>query len=309
MVRLSQSSRKRWFRPGTWGILVFILALASTFAWFSDQPRRRLRVATAAKKLGGYVSLDEEHLPNHKPPPKPKAPSFRWMAEQLGPGFAHELTLINLDGKPVSDSDLALLAGLKRLRILYLNATRISDQGLVHLSGLSDLQKLELRETAIGNEGLAHLSGLRELRALFLHSTKVGDRGMAHLKKLRKLRELHLGRTSVGDSGLAELVGLGELEALYLQHTPVSDAGLVYLERMANLRFVQLEGTGVTEEGVARLNRARSERGLPALTIYQTRSGGRPVIQRPGPAPIPSEGTPDGYGFEGGTHRVAYTVS
>ncbi len=61
-------------------------------------------------------------------------------------GFAHDLSVVNLDGRPISDDDLSSLRGITSLRRLYVNATPITNKGLVHLQGLSGLEILELRK-------------------------------------------------------------------------------------------------------------------------------------------------------------------
>jgi Leucine Rich repeat len=304
MVRIVMTELRRirrWprlrLRSRVW--LVAVLLAGGALAWLSDQPRRRVRAIGAAKHAGGYATLDNDHDPM-KPPAAnpPQSPIFRWLTDQLGPGVGHEVTLINLDAKPVTDADLASLSGLRGLRILYLNATPITDRSLRHLDSLTGLQKLELRETAIGDAGLAHLSGLHSLRALYLHSTQVTDAGMIHLTPLKKLRELHLGRTAIGDAALPRLAELVGLEELYLEHTNITDEGLVALESMANLRYLSLDGTRVTRAGIANLNDRRAKRGLPGLTTYRfIITPGRPGAISPSPprvAPLP----PDSQGFE-----------
>jgi hypothetical protein len=305
--RLRRRPRVR-LRTRVW--LVVILVAGGALAWLSDQPRRRARAVDAAKRAGGYASLDEDHDPMKAPPAiNRQSPATRWVAERLGPGFGHEVTLINFDAKPVTDADLASLSGLRGLRILYLNATPITDDSLRHLESLTGLQKLELRESAIGDAGLTHLSCLHSLRALYLHSTRVTDAGMIHLKPLKKLRELHLGRTTIGDAALPRLAELSGLEELYLEHTNVTDEGLVAMESMAKLRYLSLDGTRVTRAGIDKLNDRRVKRGLPALTNYRSiQNPGRPTPISPTP-PSSESLPPDSQGFEAEPLRMQNSLS
>ncbi len=126
--RLRRRPRVR-LRTRVW--LVAIVIAAGALAWLSDQPRRRERAIDAAqqRRRGGY-----KRDPRRRPRPHEGAflrsprtrsnrrspASRRWLAERLGPGFGHEVTLVNLDAKPVTDADLASLSGLGGLRFLYL---------------------------------------------------------------------------------------------------------------------------------------------------------------------------------------------
>ena len=161
--------------------------------------------------------------------------------------------MINLDGRPVTDSDLEHLGGLTGLRKLYLNGTRIGDAGLSHLKGLTGLQILEMRETGVGDAGMEHLVGMSRLEELFLYETKVGDAGMESLARLPALRELSLARTSVGDAGLAHLARATQLRELKLGRTRVTDAGLMHLRGLKNLEFLDLQNTGITDAGLEHL--------------------------------------------------------
>ena len=174
-----------------------------------------------------------------------------WLEKRLGPGFAHNVSVINLDGQPVADSDLADLAGLDSLWRLYLNGTPIDDAGMVHLRGLSGLEVLEIRETTVGDAGLAHLAGLTNSCAfpvvpdahrqprdgLALAAPWPGGaeprgdgrrrrRPRAPLRGRSGSKVLRLGRTKVTDAGLAHLAKLNALECLDLSRTAVTDAGL-----------------------------------------------------------------------------------
>jgi hypothetical protein len=288
-------------------LLLAMVLIGAVLAWLSHQPRRRQRVIEAARRAGGYATLGSDHIPIKSNIPKTwRSEAARWLDDHVGAGVGREISVINLDAKPVTDAELAAISGLAGLRILYLNATLITDDSLRHVGTLTSLSKLELRETAVGDAGMAHLNGLRELTALYLHSTLVGDAGLAHLASLPKLRELHLGRTRVSDAGLVHLRGLGELQSLYLEYTNVSDAGLAALESVPNLRFISLEGTSVTDAGIDRLNQARIRAGLSAIAVF--RSNGR-LHEAPDVPTKPSQIQPDSYGFGHGELNYGGAIS
>jgi hypothetical protein len=206
--------------------LMIAVSAATLAVWrAADQPRRRDKAIDATRRAGGFVQLDGGYLnPRAAPKPAP-ASSFPW-AEWFGPGFAHELSVVSLDGAPVTDADLAALEGLTGLKRLYLNGTPVTDAGMAHLRGLSALEVLELRETAVGDAGLNHLAGLPRLTVLLLYGTRVTDAGVARLAGLPKLEELSLSSTSVGDAGLTALAGCPTLRLLRLSRTEVTGAGV-----------------------------------------------------------------------------------
>ena len=233
-----------------WCLLIAVAIIAVALVWLVDQPKRRGKAIATAKRVGGFVQLDGEYEPEILTPSFLEQNWFsginwpgaspndrflflhrfglvRWSDKWLGPEFAHDLSVVSLDGQRISDDDLTKLEKVASLRRLYLNGTPITDAGMAHLDGLSGLEILELRETKIGDAGLHHLARLPQLRALYLYETRVGDAGMASLARLRNLDELSLGHTAVGDAGLAHLAGLTRLKFLKLGKTHVTDAGLV----------------------------------------------------------------------------------
>src|SRR5262249_46407625 len=127
--------------------IVLIAIVATMMWWLSIQPRRRAKAIQTTKQAGGYVQLDEQFRPDWQPKP-PRIVDLTKAADNwLGPGFAHDLSVVNLDGLRISDDRLASLSGITSLRRLYLNGTPITDSAIKHLHGLSRLEILELRET------------------------------------------------------------------------------------------------------------------------------------------------------------------
>jgi hypothetical protein len=183
-------------------LLLLVAAVAVPLAWY-DRPRRQERAVALARHVGGFASHDDEYVVGRAPPPQPHR--LDWLREQIGHEYAHDLTVLSLDGAKVSDDDLEALEGLTRLRRLYLNGTPVTDAGLAHLSKLTDLERLELRETAITDAGLVHLARLTKLRKLYLSNTRIHDAGLVHLTGLKNLEEIHLYETQVTAAGLNAL--------------------------------------------------------------------------------------------------------
>src|SRR5262249_50403608 len=141
--------RVRW-------LLALTAVVALLLSFLVAEPLGRKRRATdLAKRLGGYASLGNDHLDHTGRDGQPEQGAARPPEQRGGPELARDVALINLDGRPVADADLAMLGNIPGLRILLLNGTPVTDASLRHLAGLRGLQKLELRETAIGDVGLS----------------------------------------------------------------------------------------------------------------------------------------------------------
>jgi hypothetical protein len=69
----------------------------------------------------------------------------------------HGLEELNLSYSPVTDDATRDLAGLDRLRRLWLRGTALTDAGLAHLRELPKLEYLDVSRTAVGPEGVARL--------------------------------------------------------------------------------------------------------------------------------------------------------
>lgn len=209
-----------------------VLVGVAGIAVLSEQPRRRRHAAEQAARLGGYVTYGEAYRHDHVPPPAPRTPDATWLREQLGPELVHELTVLNLNGKPLGDADREPLGGLRGLRMLHLSGTPVTDAGLAHLACLSDLRSLELRETRVGDAGLRHLEALGRIEELYLYGTRVGDAGMRSLSRLSGLRALSMSRTALGGADVLLLDGRERIEtAVILLHLGQAVAALPVLRR------------------------------------------------------------------------------
>jgi hypothetical protein len=109
----------------------------------------------------------------------------------------------NLDGKPIVSVDLGFtkmtdeglkeLAGLKRLKVLYLHRTEVTDAGLKEVARVEYLEKLYLGGTQVTDTGLLELNGLKQLQILDLRFTRVTEAGAADLQKALPRLKINLG--------------------------------------------------------------------------------------------------------------------
>jgi len=195
------------------------------------------------------VPPDPPEPPADKPPEAPAARLDSRAAaivalEKLGAvldyGVGDRLTDVDLDGKPVTDSDLDHLATLSDLKILNLSGSRITDAGL------------------------AKLAPLKRLKFLYLFKTDITDAGLEQLKELPRLEVLCLDQTLITDAGIKSLEGLPRLEKLHVHsRVPLSDAAIDSLSKHVRLFELKVGGPGFTEQGIVRLREA-----LPNCTVH-----------------------------------------
>ena len=128
------------------------------------------------------------------------------------------------EGNPVSD--LSPIAGLTKIRQLYLLNTPISD--LSPLRGLTNLTELHLNDTLVSD--LSPLSGLTNLTSLNIHPTLATD--LSPLAGLINLKSIAFSNENLSD--ISPLAGLINLESIFCWGHAISDlsplAGLTKLE-------------------------------------------------------------------------------
>ena len=110
-----------------------------------------------------------------------------------------------------------------------LNDTRLSDSVLAQLKKLPRLRELDLTDTELTDAESRHLPGMHRLEWLQLFGTEIGDECLGHLNELPKLEWLGIGDTRISDAGLQQLSRYPRLSHLNLWGTGVTDAGLLRL--------------------------------------------------------------------------------
>jgi hypothetical protein len=133
-------------RPIWLGLLTVVLvvmgALIYAFAQFDGQ----IRAIAAIEHQGGVVGTLR------------RRPG--WQREILGsPGYkAFEVVeFVNLEGTPISDTDLDLLLALPSIQRLNLRRTRVTDAGVSRLKELPNLKLVLLEGTAVSDVGIDDL--------------------------------------------------------------------------------------------------------------------------------------------------------
>ena len=100
---------------------------------------------------------------------------------------------LNLDGRNVTDKDLAVVGKLTQLRRLELTGGEVTDFGLSHLQELHQLHELGLGGCRhVTRDGLVHLEQLPNLEVLEIGSSTVSTAWIGPLRRFSKLRRLVL---------------------------------------------------------------------------------------------------------------------
>src|SRR5262249_22783719 len=103
-----------------------------------------------------------------------------------------------------TDDALRSLSQLGELEVLFVwDAGRITDTGIAHLAGLAKLKDLHFNNGPLSDATLAVFGRLPELRKLSLQGNSFSDDGLKHLAALKQLRALWVGmnRRPITDAG------------------------------------------------------------------------------------------------------------
>ena len=212
---------------------------------------------TVNESLLELAHSQQVELPVNKAP-TPDDPAIITALEKLGGRVFQDrfgrVTKVILHRCPVTNADLALVAGLTELQTINLRGAScvgpgITDAGLTHLANLEHLRVLELSvNPGITAQGMKSLSNLKRLEYLNLCNTHVTNDGLAHLQGLSRLKKLCLpcpvgprsvlrwprpGGGGCTQEGLPALWGLPieELSGLFLY-----EDGFQYLRGLNHLR-------------------------------------------------------------------------
>ncbi|MFI4849482.1 MAG: protein kinase [Gimesia chilikensis] len=222
-------------------------------AMLNGSPKTEREIAEWIISIGGRVAVNRI--------------SCKKLAEI--PDGAVVIDAINLREKNLKDLDLAPLAYLKKLEVLYLDSNPISDTALQYFSELPLLNTLSLPKTRITGDGVNHLENLTKLLTLDLESAKVTNGGLKNIGNLNSLLSLNIADgDNIDDAGLAHLAGLTKLKKLFAQRNPdITDEGMKHLQGMQELELLSLGGTGITDVG---LKQIAGHEKLNRLEIYNT---------------------------------------
>lgn len=145
-----------------------------------------------------------------------------------------DLVAIHLMSDDVDEQRLAFLKRFRDLRVLSLDDNeRVTNSGIAHLKNLDRLRYLGLRWTSIDDAGLIHLKEFTRLQYLDLTGTRITDAGSPHLRTLSRVEDLNLSGTGVTDSALMDIGSMTSLKEVVLPKEGVTAEGVATLKRSA----------------------------------------------------------------------------
>jgi hypothetical protein len=167
---------------------------------------------------------------------------------------------------PAGLEHLGELVNLKRLALPtqlpgHINSA-VNDRVARRIAGLRKLKVLFLENSTMTDAGLKDLGNLDRLELLGLNGTPVTDRGLALLSNLKSLRELRLDGTKITDAGLRRCALADNLTSLSLNGTRITDAAVNCLMQFKHLRYLHLVNTALTEAAIKRLQQALPETNI-----------------------------------------------
>jgi len=166
-------------------------------------------------------------------------------------------------GKYLSDTDLACLESLSRLRQLIILSENISGRGVASLSKLGQLESLSLHGSVTKSD-LNQLSNLACLQTLDVRMggnpdmKRKSDQGTLDLSRLTNLRKLRLFGLSFQDADLAFLTALHQLKDLSLAGESLPEEALRHLKDLHELKRLNIDGIScLTGDGLKHLSRLK----------------------------------------------------
>ena len=132
---------------------------------------------------------------------------------------------VQLEGELLTDKGLATVAtwtGLEVFRLWW--GGGITDDGVASLAGLPRLRIVFLSVTDLTDPAIDHLADLPALEELTVEGSHFTDRSLQSLARAKRLRVLDLSSetSTITDAGLQHLEGLANLEQVSLSHATIS---------------------------------------------------------------------------------------
>ena len=164
--------------------------------------------------------------------------------------------------KPVTDTDLSVLAGLERLEIVQLQSLNITSAAFGVFQTCPQINQFILQYNSLGDDLWPYLSGLKQLKQLSQGYDKLPVQGLGISKLNREtLDNLFLGNAKIVDAALAEIGTFTGMTRLDLDACEITDAGMPALSGLKKLISINVRGTNVTATGLAAL------KGAPLISL------------------------------------------
>jgi hypothetical protein len=160
------------------------------------------------------------------------------------------LERLDIDGRHLTDADVAKLQGLRRLTWFSLYAPQVGDAGLRWLGDCRDLSWVLLPDSQIGDATVERIVQSNQIIRLDLIGTKVTSKTVELCGDLPRLHMLELAGTSVDDQCAPYIGNLRNVSAVDLSRTQVGDPVAAELARLPNLDTLRISNTQIGDAGV-----------------------------------------------------------
>jgi Leucine-rich repeat (LRR) protein len=145
-------------------------------------------------------------------------------------GKLDTLTGLSLDNCPITDTGVAMLAGLPLTDLTIYQCAKVTDKGVEILAEMDRLTKLTLRDVDVQGTVLSRLPKPELLVSLNLGQSKITDAEIGLLEPMKKLDTLVLSETAVSGASVDTLAKLGSLKRLIVTQTPITAEGVEKLQ-------------------------------------------------------------------------------
>ena len=221
-----------------------VLILASVCCWsgglLEESQKIRARIIYEEKKIVG-LDLYQANF------------SDSWLSKLKK---FPEITILQLNGKDVSDQTLAVVSSLKQIRALRLGPIcNVTALGVADLKRLPHLEELRLESLSIGDDGLKSLAEFDSLKSVQLPANATVE-GLKHVLGLKKVTKLSLAECKLIDDDLRWVAKMLSLTSIDLQSTAITGQGLRHLAS-SRINMLDLTATKLSDDGMS---------GLKALT-------------------------------------------
>jgi hypothetical protein len=171
------------------------------------------------------------------------------------------LRWLELRDSSISDAALERIAELTQLERLLIRSsagdsaprTQITDTGLAQLKTLHRLRHLSLGDCTINGSAFKYLGALRTLDEIDLRDTDFNDASAHHLRQFPRLKYLNLWKTPITDAAIVEIAHLDRLEELYFWDAQLTDRAAAELAKLTRLKVLDLSGTRIGDAGIEKL--------------------------------------------------------
>jgi hypothetical protein len=174
---------------------VLFTVLAVWMAVVANRARHQRRIVAALSQVpGAMIMYDHEwdlsaggEIPIPLPlGPRPGAP---WLRSRLGDEYFDTVIGVFLTGHwedrsaETANQNVQLIGQLPGLKVLSLEKSPVTDDNLAAVAGQTSLEYFWLDDTQISDAGLVHLRRMRRLKYLYIRNSRVTDAGIDALKR------------------------------------------------------------------------------------------------------------------------------